>query len=486
MLGGGRRVGKSTAAIMRGINASLHGKTTSWFCANQELGDENWQVVCDLIEPWASRLNRQQVGVAWFDNSELGKGVFRRKSGFNKFAGRAGTSDLLIFDEMQLITKGLYARALPSILTTRGAVVGTLTPPESPAEYYQSLWVKEIIDSAGADGVPKDARYKNWYVTRKETEPADIAFVFMMTDIGRKTVDDTVLDYYENAVSYSVKGGYKQKGHHEAWDRYINQAVDALDTDKDALTPEEFDREYRFVWMLDSSKLVYGGSVQDGVTRNRKYAYDPTSPVYWFVDRGEGMGYHVVLFVNRIKVGDRTIKDRSGFGDDIVYPIYAYRIFDEIAVKDVISEGQMIHRALEMSKKERYRIPELVIYDVRAPGYRMEILNAGLRPSARNVGIEDGIRKVKRLCVKELLQIHPRCERTWQNMLNYARDMKGFPIDDKDNDAADALRYGVWIVDALSGIPNDTAYENSEMVDEINSEDVEDTESTEGALFLTF
>lgn len=465
ILGGGRRSLKSTTAWVRGSDTCIHGGNVSWYCANKELADENWQEICDFLEPYASRVNRHQSAELWFD-TEKGRGVFKRRSGFGRGAGRAGTSNLLIFDEMQLLEHALFLRATPSLLTTQGAVVGTLTAPSTPTEFLEAQWIRDILDDAGPDGFCRDPKRKRWWCTQKSTEPEDIAFVIMMTEINWNLADPTVFQWYMEHVSYD-KNGYRTKGKHVAWTKYIKLAQESLDQERYDMGESDYLREYNFVWTVDTNKLVYA-NIRDGVHRKEEFDFDPNSVVFWSIDRGEGLGWHVLNMYCRMKIGERSIKNRTFMTDEEAHtvPIFAYRAFDECATHDVISEGDMLERALKLCIDKHYPLPQYVVYDVRAPGYRNEIRDAGLVPIARNVPVEDGIRKVRRLIDRNCLQVHPRCQRLWQNLTHYSRDEKGFPVEDRDNDAADELRYGVWISDSLAGIPDDSM-SNRELVTDI-------------------
>jgi len=428
MLFAGRRKGKSRVCWQKGVQFGLNGKNTVWYCASRDLANENWQDVVSFCRPFATSVNEVNDGSMTFVNPDKGVGRFKRRTVFGIAAGRAGKTNFLILDEGQLMAKQVFVRSRPSLLTTHGRTAITLTPPESPNEFASARWLQEVVEMSDDHGNCPLPGWGNWLVTKSPTFPEDIAFVMRQEDL---------LVGIERPKKY-----------------YINLAVDSLDEDREIMGQDDYDREYNLRWSLKTDALVYD-NFRDGFHCNENFVFMPDAPVFWCADRGEGFAKSVILFFNRIQIGERNgIK------------IWKYRFFDEVATSRLMTEDELFGMALELTKKNNYQLPNLVFYDPRAPGLRLAASSLGLSAYSCNVGIEPGIRVVRRLLEKDLFEMHPRCRLMRDNILTYRRDDKGNPVD-HNNDAMDALRYGTSQSEKLDGYVNSIVADNREIVNSL-------------------
>lgn len=425
LLFAGRRKGKSRVCWQKGVQYGLNGMVTDWYCLNRILADENWRDVVEFCRPFADTVNEVNIGMMTFSNPKRGIGRFRRKSGWATTAGRAGNVHFLIMDEGQLMNRKTFIRTRPALLTTHGRTAITCTAPENPEEYHQSKWLKDIVDTADAEGNCPIPGWENWLVTKSPTMPEDIAFVYQQND--------------------------RALGIDKGWEFYVKQAIDSLDEDKVYMGEADFNREYNLHWVLESNQLVYDG-YRDGFNCHEQFEYDSTLPVYWCADRGEGVAFSVILFFQRRVV--RTVAD---------IPVFCYRFFDEISTQRLMTEDELIYLALTRSREKNYSPPDRVYYDPRAPGIGLAVQQAGLSSYSCNVRIEDGIRVNRRLLNGDLIEVHPRCTLFRRNILSYVRDEKGYPVDE-NNDAMDAWRYGTSMSERLDGRLNSVVGENRETV----------------------
>lgn len=435
LLYAGRRKGKSRVCWQKGVQFCLNGMITDWFCANRLLADENWKDVVEFCRPFASSVNEVNQGTMTFVHPEKGIGRFRRKSSYLTSAGRAGSVHFLILDEGQLLGRKLFVRSRPGLLTTHGRTAITLTPPEDPEEYHRSQWLKEILDATDDNGNCSLPGWNRWLVTKAPTLPEDIAFVMQQDDLAL---------------------GIKHQ-----WRYYINQATDSMAEDLEYMGPHDYNREYNLLWALDTETLVYD-DYRDGFHRKEEYEYDPSLDVFWCADRGEGVGYSVILFFQRRVV--KTIGD---------IPIYCYRFFDEVSTRRLMTEDELYSLALMRSELQGYKLPVRVYYDPRAPGLGLAAQQINLSSYSCNVGIEDGIRVNRRLLANNLFELHPRCTLLANNLVSYRRDAKGYPVD-ADNDALDACRYGTSMSEKLDGRLNSVIAENRQVISRlgVNTESV--------------
>jgi hypothetical protein len=449
LLFAGRRCGKTALAILRSIKVSVgnHGKV-AWCAADTEQGMAGWD---ELVAYIKANLLDQCVRRDFVTNGVIefvGGGSIKRISAWEanpKYKkGRGQTYHLLVLDEVQLMSQAFYRRIRPSLLTTRGAVVMTGTPPETPEEYEQAKWLREWMD----DVIAGDREAGNWLITEKPTSAEDYAFFIQVE--ASNAGDDL------------------------SWNEAVDAAQEFIDEERDA-DPISFTREYEVKWIISREGRVYP-EFSDAKHISDEYEFIPDLPHYVVIDRGEGDGWTVALFMQ----GFWTL-DRKG------RPVLGMRVFDEVSSKRVMSEAALIDACLTEPKGD-YPMPKRWGYDTRAPGVGAALYDLSLPHVPCNVPIESGIRRVRRLMILEteqpMFQVHPKCKRLIHNMNNYKRKGDGKP-DDRGMDGADAMRYGTDLIETENGISRKEAEQTKEIIAQMARREHNDTMAVGGVFEIS-
>jgi len=390
----GRRSGKSGVALLRGVKIAMRGGQVSWSSASKDLAQAGWQDTIEFCKPYATRVAAAEDGIMEFYDPQTGRtGSIQRRSAYGVSSGRAYTFDLVIIDEVQMTDQSFFKRIIPSLLTTGGKICLLGTPPETPAQIEACDWIKDMLD--------RPLRYKDWLITHKPTRYQDIAFYMAQRDGNQKTRKE-----YEAITKESLK--------------FLKQN----------LGDDDYEREIEAKWPTQK----VGGRVYKAFSLDKhctpEMDYSPEAgPIFWVIDRGEGVALTVVLLCQLQK--DKLI------------------VFCEEVSRELVSEETMVNRALQLD----YPLPEIAIYDPRAPGYMLALSGAGL-PCAPGAGRDlfRGIGIVKKWISRDRIGVNPRCLVTLSNFEKYKLNPQGIPLD-KENDALDALRYLVRYLAEQSGEP---------------------------------
>lgn len=484
----GRREGKTEWACRYSGKFHLNGRNTRFVGLSETLADENWTKLTEMYEAWASPKynNKRQKGTIGYWNDQLQTyGFLRRVTLNSQGGGRGGDIGCLIIDEQQFMSQEDNGSMQPLLLASRGTKIGTLTPPDNPSDYLRADWQRtEIFEGtqwygmqpgdtthdvlsrlrSGLPGKTYDPRqtnapawglnpaYPNKLYVYRPTQPETIAWIYQLND---------------------AKLGIDQ-----GWKNYLRMAGDDLAGFKHGMGSHFYSREFELIWKMEAGNRVYD-IVEEGIHIHNRFDYDPRYPVYWSIDYGgtntqrgtkRKSGSHVLLFGQMIPA--YIWRDKQ---------IFAFRVFDELSIKSIISAETMLQVAtlfsqdpdykppmsFSVAKSERkrpYPLPAGVMADPRATFYPKAIVKAGYQMigSGRTVHIEPGIQRVRYYAEKRhtwddvgeapLLQIHPRCQLLRQNILAYERDQVTGEPKDVNNDAADDLRYMIWYLTNSKGL----------------------------------
>jgi hypothetical protein len=424
LLFAGRRKGKTTLAILRAIKVAWQGGHVAWCAADVAQGMAGWEELVTFVKvellPYCTRKNFATERVISF----MTGGSIRLVSAFDttvkRKKGRGFAFHLLVFDEVQLIAQQFYKRIKPSILTTRGAIVMTGTPPETEEEYERAKWLRIWMDDVKAGRRPQGS----WLIEESPTTADDVALAIQI-DAGMMGEN---IDYMEA----------------------INIAKDFLQSERED-DPMGYAREYEVNWITEKGNLVYPEYGDKFVSD--EYDFISDFPIYVCIDRGEGDADTVCLFAHAIPV-------MHGKRERITL-----RVFDEVVLGIVASEESFLEYVLR--EKPQYPLPSLWGYDIRAPGMGNALYNAGLPAWSRSVGVDSGIKRVRRLMLTNSFQVHPRCVTLDKTLRRYKRKPDGKPDDRSKIDTADALRYLTAMIENQHGVEQNESESVRELIEDL-------------------
>ena len=458
VLCGGRRSGKTTALFLDAIRTAKAGGTVIWASADKETADAGWAELVEFVRPFADRVAETEEGVVEFDLDDgTGRiGKISRRSAYKASSGRGMKADLVIIDEAHLIKQSFFKRLLPVIATRQGRLALLFTPPETPEEIENARWLRDMVFSEDANRIfmsPEEQanmpplENEAWTIVRRPTEARDLA--------------------------WHLREAHREAGKAElTWEEYLELGNKEMALLEKTMGEDDFAREMLLAWPDQGAGAVIKNWRESLIKETAIYRRG-AGEVQWWIDRAEGGADHVLLMTQKIT--------EELDADNRPIPVNTrYVIFDEISTKRLIGEEEMLTLAAEISKEKGYPSPALVVFDIRAAGYETACFDAMLPYASRSWRIVDQVKEINRVCRDSKIEVNPNCRTLIRNLRNWSYDNKGV-YGDKDNDAAQAMAYGVlfnkWI----------DSEEDQESLSEKIKELAEDQSSTSsGVMTLQF
>lgn len=439
---GGRQIGKSRTFIRKQIDEEvLRGRRAAYACPSLEIADNNWMDIANAFSDLKSpniRVNKVERGIIEI-NDGARKGIYKRIIAHGQRRGsnvRGAKYHSVFDDELHVVanSKKYWAISRALTLTTSGKIYLALTAPSNAAEYYSSPWIANMLEAAGLlepNGTERAGEnlhvpgYPGWHMIR---QPTTIESLWPIL----------------RAVAISNEEPSAEKRTRRYWER---MAEDTLSAIRNEIGEPDFLREYLCAWFIDTSGLVFESFSDKVVSVDAEY--DPTLPVYWALDRGEGEAYTVIVFFHRLSFVDARGMTRV-----------RYIVFDELISRNrLIDEDEWIAEGLKFStdpayvpnvqcaeseRRRPYRLPDTTFPDPRATGFVDALRKVGMQLVNYATHVEPTVTRINRYMRQELFVVNPRCKLLLSNFHNWTKDDRGFIPDSSDqSDAAQAIGYGV-------------------------------------------
>lgn len=383
----GRRKGKTALAMLKALYCAANGGKVNWVSGDTALAEKGWKELCDWLKNYFPQyLNRFAPAQAGFV-SFLGGGYIERVTAAKATAGRGGTPNMIVVDEVQTVPHAYIKRAIYSMMTNGGIMMCMGTPPEDAKQYKECKWIQEMIESP--------EKFPEWLIDSSGTTPEDLAFIIQHSHPTLTGCD---------------------------WEAALAEANRQLANALAINGQDDFDREIGGKWTIKKIGIVLSSY---DYQRNRGECFDYSrneGPIHLAIDRGEGVAPTVALFtqINATSPG--------------------IRVFDELYSDPIVDEYEFVQSCLDLCIKKGYPVPTLGVHDVRAPRYRYALFSKGVPPFSKNWSIDATIKSVNAGFRRGWIGIHPRCVRLLGNINKWKLNKQGEPSD-YDCDGPDALRY---------------------------------------------